>query len=81
VSVFEERARARALEAQREPHLQSAPASVLLSAADVPRLLDAIAAVRALHYCANYAGDRRCIECNEPWPCPTIRALDGGEGT
>ena len=46
---------------------------------------DALAAkverVRALHF-GEYVEDEdrnRCFECGDDWPCPTARALDGGD--
>lgn len=39
-------------------------------------LLDRIEAVRALHHVADTIANH-CVECFDPWPCPTIRALDG----
>ena len=43
-----------------------------------------VEAVRALHYAEQHPrGFAYCVACDGdefvPWPCPTIRALDGGE--
>ena len=49
------------------------------------RLLAAkVEAVRALHYAEQHPrGFAYCVACDGdefvPWPCPTVRALDGGE--
>lgn len=48
---------------------------------------DRIAAVRALHHPWDGADPACCAHCQDgmgtplPYPCPTIRALDGAEGT
>lgn len=54
--------------------------------AEVRRLQAAGERVRALHEwrCLECDGidpdaSPMCADCYEPWPCPTIAALDGGE--
>ena len=48
---------------------------------DVPALVHALRAVLALHKCRTYPDDgigepTACTHCdNEPWPCPTVRAI------
>ena len=49
--------------------------------ARVRALATKVERVRALHF-GEYVEDEdrnRCFECGDDWPCPTIRALDGGE--
>lgn len=49
--------------------------------ADVPDMAAALRAVLALHKCRTYPDDgigepTACTHCdNEPWPCPTVRAI------
>ena len=42
-----------------------------------------IARVRELHICphpeASHSQAKSCHECWHTWPCPTIRALEGGQ--
>ena len=51
--------------------------------AEVETLRDAVQRVRALHCCDTWTGQPTCRECTydeyAPWPCDTIRALDGEE--
>ena len=39
--------------------------------------LEAVNRVRALHTEGKWLGRNICEECNCPWPCPTIAALEG----
>ncbi len=45
-----------------------------MAADDVPGLLSAVESVSRLH---RRLDGGRCMWCDERWPCPTIRALDG----
>ena len=61
--------------------------------ADVPALLAEVRRLRAAEDRVREVHEWRCLECDgidpdaspmcadcyEPWPCPTIAALDGGE--
>ena len=83
-----EEVRRRVLRMMRDARREEASAfhklSALEHAADAAALalaavaLDAVARVRALHvpYSAAY-GSAECEHCDHPYPCPTIRALDG----
>lgn len=41
--------------------------------------LSAVRELHALHEKDRDAIDPWCYECNVPYPCPTLRALDGGK--
>jgi len=46
--------------------------------AEVTRLDAVVTAVREAHFIEVGSGKQFCDPCSEPWPCPTVRALDGG---
>ena len=73
------RERAREAEAERDEWRQTAldERAAALDALDQIKVRDArIKAVRALHTGTRWPG-AICDACDQPRPCPTIRALDG----
>ena len=77
------RERARQAEAERDEWRQTAldERAAALDALKQIKVRDArIKAVRALHTGTRWPGVTDmpiCDACDQPWPCPTIRALDG----
>ena len=59
-------------------HSEEDAAFITAARTDVPALLAAVRDVLAVHYeatCSRGYPQAFCIDCDQEWPCPTVRAL------